>query len=90
MIFFFIFLYLAFGFFAMALYSMFNELDLPFSDKNNKYEENCKQFIIWVAWPFYVFYIVAKAVIWFFKYLFISIKFFWDKYIPKRTKKEND
>ena len=83
------FLYLCFGALIMASYSMVHDLDIPFSDDGrNTKEETSKQFLVWIAWPIYVAYLVIKAAIWFVKNLFLALKFFWNKYTDEVKEKK--
>ena len=82
-------LYLCFGALVMTGYTIGNGLDMPFWDCRNTKEETSKQFLIWIGWPVYFTYIVIKAVFWFIKNIFLALKFFWDKYVGKRFKKES-
>lgn len=84
-------LYLCFGALCMTFYSIGNNLDMPSSKCRNTKEETSKQFLIWIGWPLYLVffvYLVAKAAFWFVKNVFLALKFFWDKFFKKETKKE--
>lgn len=82
-------LYLCFGAMIMGGYSVFNDLDIPFSeDSRNTKEETSKQFLIWIGWPVYTVCLIVKALFWFIKNIFLALKFFWDKYTDEVKEKK--
>lgn len=65
--------YFLFGSLVFAFYSLWSNLDFPYLG-NNTQDEDSKAMLIWSFWPIYILYLLIKAIIWYFKHLYISIK----------------
>jgi heme/copper-type cytochrome/quinol oxidase subunit 2 len=75
-----ILLYFAIGFIIVALYGFHYDCDMIFSPANTE-DENNKLILIWTFWPFYIIYIIIKAIVYYFKHLYIAIRDISKKYI---------
>ena len=75
-----ILLYFAIGLFAIMPYAMSHNCDMIFSSANTE-EENNILILIWTFWPLYVTYIIIKAIVYYFKHLYIAIRDISKKYI---------
>lgn len=75
-----ILLYFAFGVFILVPYAISHNCDIIFSSANTK-DENNILILIWTFWPFYVIYIIIKAIVYYFKHLYIAIRDVSKKYI---------
>ena len=75
-----ILLYFAFGLFIIMPYAISHNCDMIFSSTNTE-EENNILILIWTFWPFYVIYIIIKAIVYYFKHLYIAIRDISKKYI---------
>lgn len=75
-----ILLYFAIGFFALVPYAISHNCDMIFSSANTE-EENNILILIWTFWPLYVTYIIIKAIVYYFKHLYIAIRDISKKYI---------
>lgn len=75
-----ILLYFAIGFIFIAFYAVNHCYDMIFSPANTE-EENNILILIWTFWPFYVIYIIIKAIVYYFKHLYIAIRDISKKYI---------
>ena len=75
-----ILLYFAFGLFIIIPYAISHNCDMIFSPANTE-EENNILILIWTFWPFYVIYIIIKAIVYYFKHLYIAIRDISKKYI---------
>ena len=75
-----IFLYFAVGFVFMGIYAAKHGYDMIFSHTNTE-DENNMLILIWTFWPFYVIYIIIKAIVYYFKHLYIAIRDISKKYI---------
>ena len=68
------------GFIFIAIYALNHNYDMIFSPGNTE-DENNKLILIWTFWPFYVIYIIIKAIVYYFKHLYIAIRDISKKYI---------
>lgn len=75
-----ILLYFAIGFLVIAFYALNHGYDMVFSPANTEFENNIL-ILIWTFWPFYVIYIIIKAIVYYFKHLYIAIRDVSKKYI---------
>ena len=64
----------------MALYALHHNCSMIFSSANTE-DENNILILIWTFWPFYVIYIIIKAIVYYFKHLYIAIRDMSKKYI---------
>lgn len=80
MIFLYILLYFAVGFMVLAGYALSHGYDIVFSPSNTE-DENNTLILIWTFWPIYVIYIIIKAIVYYFKHLYIAIRDISKKYI---------
>ena len=75
-----ILLYFAIGFMAITFYGVSHNCDMIFSPANTE-DENNILILIWTFWPFYAIYIIIKAIVLYFKHLYIAIRDISKKYI---------
>ena len=75
--------YFAIGFFAIIPYALSHNCDMIFSSDNTE-DENNILILIWTFWPFYIIYIIIKAIMYYFKHLYIAIRDISKKYIKTK------
>lgn len=75
-----ILIYFTIGFIILAIYAMSHDCDIIFSSTNTE-DENNILILIWTFWPFYIIYIIIKAIVYYFKHLYIAIRDISKKYI---------
>ena len=75
-----ILLYFGVGFIVMGAYSIAHGLEMIFSRCNTE-EENNVMILIWTFWPFYFVFIVIRALVYYFKHLYVAIRDMSKKYI---------
>ena len=78
-----ILLYFAVGFFAIIPYALSHNCDMIFSPDNTE-DENNILILIWTFWPFYIIYIIIKAIVYYLKHLYIAIRDISKKYIKTK------
>lgn len=78
-----ILLYFAVGFFAIIPYALRHNCDMIFSPDNTE-DENNILILIWTFWPFYIIYIIIKAIVYYLKHLYIAIRDISKKYIKTK------
>lgn len=75
-----IFIYFVVGFFVIGSYAIVHGLEMIFSHCNTE-EENNVMILIWTFWPFYFVFIVIRALVYYFKHLYVAIRDMSKKYI---------
>ena len=75
-----IFLYFAIGFMFMGFYAIRHNLDMIFSHCNTD-EENNMMILVWTFWPVHFIIIIVKALVYYFKHLYVAIRDMSKKYI---------
>ena len=78
-----ILLYFAIGFVALFPYAVIHNCDMIFSSDNTE-DENNILILIWTFWPFYIIYIIIKAIVYYLKHLYIAIRDISKKYIKTK------
>ena len=74
-----ILLYFAIGFIVITFYGLHHNCDMIFSPANTE-DENNILILIWTFWIFYVIYKIIKAIVYYFKHLYIAIRDISKKY----------